>query len=729
MIMSQDSKNELIHLAYELVCHTGRNVFLTGKAGTGKTTFLRKLVSSCDKRLVVVAPTGVAAINAGGVTMHSQFNLPLEATHYLHPIAGPQVFNGRNFFRNIRLSAQKVQVLKELELLIIDEVSMVRVDMLDMVDLVLRHYRRSPLPFGGVQILMIGDLFQLSPVLKPEEWERLKVHYQGHFFFHAKAFQELNPVRIELKNVFRQKDQQFVDILNQVREGKITREVLEKLNQRWDPDFQGPEMGYITLCTHNKMADSINQYQLEKLEAPIFQYFGEISGDFNEKALPAEEVLSLKVGARVMFIRNDSSEARKYYNGKQGVITHLEEDEIWVDCGSGSILIGEEIWENVQYSFNKEKDKIEEEILGSFSQFPIRLAWAITIHKSQGLTFDKVVVDAGQSFSSGQVYVALSRCTTLEGLVLKSKIPSSAVFTDGQVIDFNAVVDSEEMLQEVLEKDKMTYMATRMLNSFTMTPILDHLKELEEMIPNKRIPHPEVLLSGLETIKKEALELEEVCEKSKVRFIGLIQDPAYGPESELFQSRVKAAIPYFLQKIQTGLLDVCRVIFNDLKVQKGVKGLVKELLEFKKTIENQRNRIQKVNLGGEFFFIPPTAQELVKNGKEDYGFKKAEKGETFQISLAMYKEGKSIKEIAEERGFAMGTIEGHLARFVASGEIDLEGLLSAETIQIIESQIKMQPDEINSGQIKSALGDKVSWGEIRLVLARWNRLHPVSSEK
>lgn len=720
--MVTQTEPNIFQLAYDLVCHTGRNVFLTGKAGTGKTTFLKQLVANCDKRLVVVAPTGVAAINAGGVTLHSQFNLPLEPTHFLNPDAGSQIFNSRFLFRNVRLSSQKIQVLRQLELLIIDEVSMVRADLLDLVDLVLRHYRNCyHLPFGGVQVLLIGDLFQLSPVLRPEEWERMKVHYTGHFFFHSRVVQEADPVHIELTKVFRQKEQQFVDLLNQVRKGELTDEVIQRLNSRWDPDFQGPENGYVTLCTHNRMADTINQAQLEKLESPLFRYFGEVSGDFNEKALPAEEVLELKMGARVMFIRNDSSEDKRYYNGKQGIVTYLDEYEIMVDCGQGSFAVGREIWENVQFSFNKEKDKIEEEVLGSFSQYPLRLAWAITIHKSQGLTFEKVVVDAGQSFSPGQVYVALSRCTSLDGLVLKSRIPTSAIFTDGQILNFTAQVHTEEVVQHVLEKEKSAYMATRMLSAYSMEPIKNHILQLEELIPSKRIPHPEVLNQGLSKMKKSAENLSEVCDKSRKRFSALISDPEIGPDSDLFKSKMKAGIEYFSQKFQEEFLDVCLLIFKDLKAQKGVKGLINELFDFKKTIENQRNRIHKMNMGGEYYFQPPKIEAKIQKATDEFRLKKAEKGETYKITLELFREGKTIDQIAQIRGLSTGTIEGHLARYVESGEVNLEQILTNEKIALIENLLEGNHEVPTSGELKSALGEAASWGEIRLVLAKWNR--------
>lgn len=720
-----DSENHLFQLAYDLVCNTGQHVFLTGRAGTGKTTFLKYLVEHSDKRLVVVAPTGVAAINAGGVTMHSQFNLPIEPTHYLMESPGNQIFNSKSLFQNVRMSNQKIGVLKELELLVIDEVSMVRADVLDLVDLVLRRIRKNYHdPFGGVQVLMIGDLYQLSPVIKPDEWEKLRTHYSGHFFFHSKVVQEARPIQIELNKIYRQKDQIFVDLLNKVRSGKLQTADLHLLNSRLDPDFEGPEKGYITLCTHNRMADSINQSQLEKLKSPLFQFSGEIKGEFNEKALPAEETLELKIGARVMFIRNDSSDEKRYYNGKQGVISDLEEDEIWVTCGDESFQIEMETWENVQFSFDKEQDKIIEEKIGSYSQYPLRLAWAITIHKSQGLTFEKAVIDAGQSFSSGQVYVALSRCTSLEGLVLKSAIPSSVVFSAQEVVAFSSQTHKEEFVQTVLNSEKAPYQAKRMVRAFSMEPIVAHLNLLDELIREKRIPHPEVLLAGMKKMNEKAVELGGVCENARNHFLKLINHPEAGPDSAQFRDKVRDGIIYFSNRFDQDFMDTIQVILKDLKAQKGVKGLVASIIDFRKTVEAQKNRIQRVKLGEVLFYTPPINKKPTSNPSIEEpieGFKKAEKGETYKITLELFEEGKSIAEIAKIRGMALGTIEGHLSRHIASGKIDVTSVVAAEKIEAIQSLLEKQADEITGNPVKAALGDFVSWGEIRCVISDWNR--------
>ena len=409
-----DSSNSLLQQAIAFVNQTSKHVFLTGKAGTGKTTFLKYIQEHSFKKMAVVAPTGVAAINAGGVTIHSFFQLPLgpylPSLQHNWELFDGRVNNQHSLFKNLRLSSAKRDLLRELDLLVIDEVSMVRADMLDAVDVILRHVRRQPAAaFGGVQVLYIGDLFQLPPVVKNDEWELLKQHYQSPFFFDAKVVQEDPPVYIELKKIYRQSDQGFISILNNIRNNKCSAEDLEKLHHFYKPDFYpAGEAHYITLTSHNEKAEAINRRELAKLPGKTYSYHAEISGEFYDRSYPAEEVISLKVGAQIMFIKNDKGENRRFYNGKIGVIKNVFEEKIYVSFPdeTETLAVEKETWQNIKYNYNKEKDRIEEEELGTFRQYPIRLAWAITIHKSQGLTFEKAIIDAGASFAPGQVYVA-----------------------------------------------------------------------------------------------------------------------------------------------------------------------------------------------------------------------------------------------------------------------------------------------------------------------------------
>jgi hypothetical protein len=421
-------RNEIFDLAYRFVTETSENIFLTGKAGTGKTTFLKYLKENCSKNIVVAAPTGVAAINAGGVTLHSLFQLPF------HPFL-PTKFNAEQLLAKIRFNKQRQQLLRKMELLVIDEISMVRCDIMDAIDTILKSVRRNyHTPFGGVQILCIGDLYQLPPVAQRPEWNILQEYYASPFFFDSNIIKEQMPLLIELKTIYRQKDDSFVALLNKVRNNNLDADDFEELHQRYFPTFRPLlEENYITLTSHNNQADQINSRELQKLIAPSYIYNAIIEGDFPENTYPAEGSLVLKVGAQVMFLKNDVVQKR-YFNGKIGVVKTLNKEEIIVECDGFEIYVSQETWENSRYVLNRADGKLEQETMGTFTQFPLRLAWAITIHKSQGLTFDNVMIDAGAAFSSGQVYVALSRCTSLEGIALLSKIPAAAIYSNDHVI-------------------------------------------------------------------------------------------------------------------------------------------------------------------------------------------------------------------------------------------------------------------------------------------------------
>ncbi len=446
--------NPQIELASEFLRSTGANLFLTGKAGTGKTTFLRSIVSSINKRVVVAAPTGVAAINARGVTLHSLFQLPF----------GPNVpeakVRGSNDFAFRKIGRKKLALIRSIELLVIDEISMVRCDLLDAVDETLRRIRRSDAPFGGVQLLMIGDIEQLSPICRDEEWQLLQSHYASPYFFESKVLKRCNYITIELKEIFRQSDTNFTTLLNAVRENKITREVIDTINSRYIPNFAPDDNeGYITLTTHNNTANNINHKELQKLSTPSHLFESKVKGDYPEAAYPNESCLELKVGAQVIFIKNDISPEKLYYNGLIGRVELIDGDQVTVKPNSGepSITLGAVVWENIEYRLSDESGEIEESIKGTFSQIPLKCAWAITIHKSQGLSFDKAIIDAGNSFAHGQVYVALSRCRTFEGLVLRTPLSGGSIIRDNSVEGFTTDVVSQEVGAGELERHQKEY--------------------------------------------------------------------------------------------------------------------------------------------------------------------------------------------------------------------------------------------------------------------------------
>lgn len=493
--MSNDTSNELFQLAVRFVNQTDRHLFVTGKAGTGKTTFLRYIKENTFKKMVVCAPTGVAAINAGGVTIHSFFQLPFGpfVANYRSGWNQQQpVTNQHTLIKNIRFTANKRQLLQELDMIIIDEVSMMRCDMLDAIDHVLRHFRRRPhSPFGGVQMVYIGDLFQLPPVTKNEEWELLKENYNSPFFFDAIAVRQCPPLYLELKKIYRQSDASFIGLLNNIRNNSPTAADLSRLHSFYNPSFvPAKQDNYITLTSHNTKAEDINNRELDKLSGTLHQFDGEIKGEFSDKALPAEMSLRLKEGAQIMFLKNDKGENRKFFNGKIGIVGRISREEIFIKFpeGGDELQLEKETWKNIRYTFNEEKNKMEEEEVGTFTQYPVRLAWAITIHKSQGLTFDKAIIDAGASFAAGQVYVALSRLTSLQGLVLYSRIHADSIRADARVAVFTEGEEPADALQAILREEQLLFTEKMLLQSFGWTKMVAATATLIDAYVARNIP-------------------------------------------------------------------------------------------------------------------------------------------------------------------------------------------------------------------------------------------------
>lgn len=558
--------NTPLQIASEFVRDTNRNIFLTGKAGTGKTTFLHNLQKTLYKRMAIVAPTGVAAINAGGVTIHSFFQLPF-GPH----IPGSIASSGSTH----KYSKEKINLVKSLDLLVIDEISMVRADMLDAIDEVLRRYKDRSRPFGGVQLLMIGDLHQLSPVVKDEEWKALKSHYDTVYFFSSSALRKTNPVRIELTHIYRQTDSTFIDLLNRVRENKLDNQTLEILNQRYIANFKpDANEGYITLTTHKARAQKINADKLQGILGQSKYFEATVSGDFPPFSYPTEQNLELKVWAQVMFVKNDSSREKLYYNGKIGQITRMGTDSIYVRCHDDEleIEVKPEEWKNVKYVLNEKTKEIDEEILGSFTQFPLKLAWAITIHKSQGLTFEKAIIDANESFAHGQVYVALSRCKTLEGMVLSSKIVTGSVKTDGTIAAYANETTNNTPDNKELRSAKIDFQRLQLMELFDFGDIKRALFQLKKILDeNQPILNPAALEIMKPLQEKTEEEICDVADKFKNQLGRLLTDGVLPEEDENIQSRVKKGTAYFLTKMDTLLAsDV-----NDLAIETDNTALKK----------------------------------------------------------------------------------------------------------------------------------------------------------
>ena len=535
---------EIQDFARQFAQYTNRNIFLTGKAGTGKTTFLHHLREITGKQIAVVAPTGVAAINAAGTTIHSFFQLPF--TPFI-----PTEFGKKELISKLKMQSRRRNVIRELELLVIDEVSMVRADVLDAIDTVLRHIRyRFNEPFGGVQVLFIGDLYQLSPVAKSDEWQILSQFYSSIYFFHSQVMLQNPPVYIEFEKIFRQQDMNFIGLLNEIRNNTLTENGLKLLKSCYNPSFIPPKNeNYIILTTHNYKADAINTLELSKLKGKSEIFRAKITGDFPEKSFPIDENLEMKKGAKVMFIKNDTENPRRFFNGKIGEIIDFEEDVILVKCPEDDeeIEVTRMTWENIRYKTDETTTQINEEILGTFTQFPLRLAWAITIHKSQGLTFDKAIIDAGDAFAAGQVYVALSRCRSLEGMVLKSEIDKYSLQNEELIVRYSSQNQSIEVLSQQLDISKRNFHDTLLVSIFDFRQLINtanfwkkETKDIESSFDNDTFDFIQNVILQISEIQNVGLKFQEqvnqICKMPTV-------------DADFLTSRLKAASEYFTQKL------------------------------------------------------------------------------------------------------------------------------------------------------------------------------------
>ena len=649
-------------LAYEYVQHTNRCIFLTGKAGTGKTTFLRRLKQECPKQMAVVAPTGVAAINAEGVTIHSLFQLP------------PQVFlptpeARKQLFAEMQMRAQKQRVLRNIELLVIDEVSMVRSDLLDTIDAVLRHIKHRPNhPFGGVQVLFIGDLFQLSPVAREQEWRLLQPYYEGAYFFQAQVFRELRPVYIELDHVFRQTNIDFVEILNQVRNNALTSQSLQVLNTRYMPDFEPTKQQeyYITLSTHNSKVDAINHREMEALRGKEYTYQAKVKDTFPESMFPMDMALTLKVGSRVMFIKNDSSQEKLYYNGKLGVVTSLTKEEIKVKCEDGTeIDVHIETWENIRYTSDMGSDTITPEVIGTFTHFPLRLAWAITIHKAQGLTFDRVVIDAADAFAAGQVYVALSRCRSLEGVVLLTPIPSRALTNAHEVLYFTNNQSDLQTTATQLPLAQQDYLMILLCALYDFSELLSRMFALSKLV-GKMTSLQNVVDSYFPNIVAQLQDLHGVG----LRFQQQLRQLVFSGQTDKLSERLLAASQYYAPKLLQLLKTIseCPLRSNDKDDATLLKqSLVDIYAAFSRTAYMQTQVAKTPTVKG--YFKARDKFQLKEPNITIYTAQRkvrATGGSAFQ-SLTLLKQGYRLSEIAKMREMTLKTVIRHLKPFVEDG--------------------------------------------------------------
>ena len=598
-IMGADRHNTEFNLATEFVNNTNKSIFLTGKAGTGKTTFLKYIKNTTQKNCVIVAPTGVAAINAGGTTIHSFFQLPFGP--FIPGSSGlfglqPGFSNKHSIFRNIHLSKDKIELLQELDLLIIDEVSMVRCDIIDAIDTVLRYYRKQPNnPFGGVQVLFIGDLFQLPPVIPGAEWELLKQYYDSPYFFSSLVTREFPLLYLELRKIYRQNDQSFINILNRVRNNEVEWEDLETLHNCYDPNFKSAgDANYIMLSTHNKKVEAINAVELQNLSNELYKFEGTLTGEFSEKTLPTDLVLNLKEGAQVMFIKNDTEMARRYYNGKLASIKKIGSEEIIVEfTDTGREMVLEKAtWENISYTLNKETGEIDEKVEGTFTQYPIKLAWAITVHKSQGLTFERAIVDLGASFAPGQVYVALSRCTSLSGLVLHSRIPRHCIKTDPVIIEFAENELTDGTLEEILQDEKQLSRRNGLLSAFEFDKCAILFNQHLESSKSKKNDAAAAGIKLAEKLFIEATRLQQVALNFHKELNKLFEEYKQNKQSSLLENRMEAATTYFTTCIENALLKPLQQHRQLLTGKKRVRKYIKQLEELEKYCDKKMEILQ-----------------------------------------------------------------------------------------------------------------------------------------
>lgn len=742
---------EIIATAARFVNNTNSNIFLTGKAGTGKTTFLRDLAEKTHKRFVIVAPTGIAALNAKGVTIHSQFLLPLGSFIPTRDPSGTVSDSGAFYTQNslVRkhpLNSVRKQVLRDVDLLIIDEVSMLRADVLDAIDFRLKHARRNyNQPFGGVQVLMIGDLFQLPPIVRDHEWDVLRNIYRSVWFFEAQALQQSGFVYIELDKIFRQQGDKFIRILNNLRNNTPSEDDISELNKHFLLENEiGKLDEVVTLTTHNHKADKMNGAALQGLKTKEFIYSAELDGDFPPSMYPVEESISLKVGAQIMFIKNDSSDGA-YFNGKLAKVVRLESDKIAVIMAGEKTeyVLKKEKWENRKYVLDETSKELEEDIVGSFTQYPVKLAWAITVHKSQGLTFDKAIIDVGQAFAAGQVYVALSRLRSLDGLILGTKISPSVISSDSNVTSFSQRKDEQPPLSELLDKAQQEYIERLLAQTFDFRDIIDQLLSIKKGAAAKTEFEDETMRAALDIIR-EAFE-KEVANTNGFRsqLMRLLRD---GVRDQLIE-RIEKGTAYYMVLIQkksrlllTHIAEVSqfsktRTYLNTLeevdasivKKQTQIRSLqvtLESILDGKE-IEPNKALVKKISIERETM-INAVAAEVKANpkfSKLKTGRKrktstgpKTEKGETYKKTLALFKEGQTIDDVAEKRGLSVGTIESHAVKLIAAGEIDIDHFMDKDDAQEIAKAIAKDSNESTSSVVGYLKG-RFTYGQVRMVQA------------
>lgn len=696
--------------AKEYALHTNEVLFLTGRAGTGKTTLLKEILAETDKKSVVVAPTGVAAINSGGMTIHSFFQLPPTGFIPSDEPCDPHIFtNRRTLAKNQKFRRDRIQLIIELEFLIIDEISMVRADLLDAIDITLKRVRKNQLPFGGVQVMVIGDLFQLSPVVRRENFRVLSNYYASPYFFDSLVWQKINPITIELQEIFRQADNFFINILNNIRIGTRNEKDIESLNSRLVAEF--PD-NVITLTTHNSKAQSINQTKLKNLQSRSFELEATVTGKFSPASYPVKEKIILKTGCQVMFIRNHPDGL--YFNGKIGTVTEIKEDILYVSCPGDPINIPVEPteWKNIQYSVDKESKEIYKKEIGNFRQYPLKLAWAVTVHKSQGLTFEKLILDVSETFAPGQLYVALSRAKSLEGLYLQSPVRLDNIIVDPRISTYYAESIAALTSQD-LAASKAKYYDIKIRKHWSFLPIISQLEYWEELVEESGFPEEEQMLSLIKELKDKLNELESTGQLFIKQITELTNDYLTNDQKlKVIIERCHKAIFYFGAQLHDQIILPIEEHYKEWRLKAKVKKYIKFLELLQDDVWYKLNSLFKINYRTIPIHAGASPYTRTRFFDPDKSIRK--KGATYEITLELLDAGKSLEEIANVRSLALGTIEGHINRLLKQGKLEIESVMSNDRY---ESLVKYFPDDgdISISEIKAKAPDDATFGELRWI--------------
>ncbi|SHO60484.1 helix-turn-helix domain-containing protein [Algoriphagus zhangzhouensis] len=745
-----DITTDKLKLAAQFVNSTSAPIFLTGKAGTGKTTFLRNLAKETHKNYVVVAPTGIAALHARGVTIHSQFLLPLGS---FLPVREPEgnytdqygFFTQHTLGRKHPLNKVRKSVLRAIDLLVIDEVSMLRADVLDAIDYRLKSAKSNfNEPFGGVQVLLIGDLYQLPPIVRDQEWGVLNRFYNSIHFFEAKALQNSGLVYLELDKIFRQQDHVFIDLLNHLRDNQLTDDDVRLLNKHYKSAAEiQEEKDCITITTHNYKADQINQGELEALTSKTFFYRAEVEGDFPESLYPLPETLELREGAQIMFVKNDSSGMASYFNGKLATVTELSKDSVTVIMKDENreYILRKETWENKKYVLNPDTKELDEDVVGTYSHFPIKLAWAVTVHKSQGLTFDKAIIDVGKAFAPGQVYVALSRLRSLDGLFLRSRIQPNLVHSDQQVVEFSSGSKAHQKLGELLHIHQKRYLHQLLELTFDFTPIIrelnQHTKDQSGTMEFEDEDMQATMPKMLEKFRGES----EVTQKFSRQLLYLLHEGDFEKLNERLEKGGEYYRNFLANRLQEIALQLTMVssFTKTQKIQEELEAIEELILRKYLDISKIRNIVNAVSIGevpGKMQNVEQAIQDLrkqfflrakeiseeklkaikSKTGKRKKGAAapKRQKGDSHAMTFLLFESGKDIRSIAMERGLAESTIKSHMAEGIAAGRFELEDCLPQEVIiEIMASLEKFKTMK----ELREHFKNKYDYGTLKMVFA------------